>query len=141
MESTMTVPKIIYTKANNYADDCEVVDDDRRLSISRRQLRLARTRSRCSNSKRCERDESTSSSSRSPSPSKRAAEQQQCTTGYQQYLNQLLKVPQWDYSSNGLEYGEASGDDLSSEWDSDQSESKKICVYEIREKVGNRGNF
>ena len=43
------------------------------------------------------------------------------TSGYGEYL-QLLEVPQSSFVSS-LEWGEPSGDDLSSEWESDHSQS------------------
>lgn len=41
------------------------------------------------------------------------------TTGYEQYQKSLLEVPFY------ADYGDPSSDDLSSEWDSDVSESRK----------------
>lgn len=46
-------------------------------------------------------------------------------TGYGEYL-QLLQVPQ--INSLNLEWGEPSGDDLSSEWESDYSEGQHIKI-------------
>ncbi|KAH0554221.1 hypothetical protein KQX54_008608 [Cotesia glomerata] len=48
-------------------------------------------------------------------------------TGYGEYL-QLLKVPQTN--SLNLEWGEPSGDDLSSEWESDYSEGQHIQIID-----------
>lgn len=54
---------------------------------------------------------------RSPSP--RRAIDQRPLTGYEQYQRSLLEVP-WHLTGD---YGEASSDDLSSEWDSDAPET------------------
>ena len=71
---------------------------------------------------------SSSSSSRSPSPVRtrihsdddgKAGENSEPAKGYKQYL-ELLQVPSANGQGN-LEWSEPSGDDLSSEWDSDQS--------------------
>lgn len=51
------------------------------------------------------------------------------TSGYGQYL-QLLQVPQSSFTSSSttslIEWGEPSGDDLSSEWESDHSDSRTL---------------
>lgn len=61
---------------------------------------------------RCYGSEEGDSRSPSPLPSVRSA-----APGYEQYQKYLLEVP-WPPA----EYGEASSDDLSSEWDSDVPE-------------------
>lgn len=54
------------------------------------------------------------------------------SSGYGQYL-QLLKVPQSNFSLC-LEWGEPSGDDLSSEWESDQSDQQHITIIKTDDK-------
>ena len=121
------IPKIICPHHHYVHEDydnlinCEKQQNSRNLNFIR-QRKISRTRVRRNpkrliniNNNNHNNNEllrrSSSSSSRSPSPIRK----EPVVTGYKQYL-ELLQVP-----SNGLEFGEASGDDLSSEWDSDQS--------------------
>ncbi|XP_014207858.1 inositol-trisphosphate 3-kinase A [Copidosoma floridanum] len=120
------IPKIVYTRASLCDEELELDwESSSRKSQSSlaRQKRIARSRVR-RNSRRSASSclsasdyRRSSSSSRSPSPVRR---QKGGDEGYRQYL---LDVPAPVLGNgNGLEWGEnCSGDDLSSEWDSDQS--------------------
>ncbi|XP_015596515.1 inositol-trisphosphate 3-kinase A isoform X1 [Cephus cinctus] len=150
------IPKIIYTTAalSDGCNVAGADEKDGERRILGRHRRITRSRS-WRNSRRTSfsSDRLSSSSSRSPSPpviehhhehhqhegadhddlanqlentigtddaQSRAIEN---SSGYGEYL-QLLSVPQ--LNSNPLEWGEASGDDLSSEWDSDYADSKSF---------------
>lgn len=139
------VPRIVYTAA--LSDICghgchsvqvDILDEnEHEEKVLSKQKRISRSRSK-RNPRRLSisTDRQSSSSSRSPSPpsnddrnprdtrvNKRSLQfnnSNETSAGYKEYL-QLLTVPHPNYAL--LEWGEASGDDLSSEWDSDYSES------------------
>nr|XP_046488764.1 uncharacterized protein LOC124222149 [Neodiprion pinetum] len=145
------VPRIVYTAA--LSDICghascavQQVQDpfegsydgsEKPVQFSK-QKRLSRSRSKRNPRKlsAASADRQSSSSSRSPTPpcrnvanrckrilskSQGDVDTESPSSGYKEYL-QLLTVPH--PNSALLEWGEASGDDLSSEWESDYSESK-----------------
>lgn len=147
------------TESNNNHSDHINNNSNKNIKVHQshmaRQKKISRSRVR-RNSRRltlsasdCRRS---SSSSRSPSPIVCAAEKrsQRCTDvaedeaaknlmncceapGYRQYL-ELLDVPSLYW--NNVEWSEPSGDDLSSEWDSDQSfKGEKIDDEEIENRL------
>ncbi|XP_046749833.1 uncharacterized protein LOC124413348 [Diprion similis] len=148
------VPRIVYTAALSDIcghAGCAVqqvqdmfegsYEDSEKLVHFSKQKRLSRSRSKRNPRKlsAASADRQSSSSSRSPTPPCRNAanrgkripsnvkshhgdvDTESPSSGYKEYL-QLLTVPH--QNSAVLEWGEASGDDLSSEWESDYSESK-----------------
>ncbi|XP_053594479.1 inositol-trisphosphate 3-kinase A isoform X2 [Microplitis demolitor] len=156
----MMIPTIVYTKPSlsdcSYDEDksngSAAGSESSKKFVRHRRPSRSRVRR---NSRRLSisRDEYSSSSSRSPSPStnhyfneslikfagdvnlgddedvdgKNKSDIKNNSTGYGQYL-QLLQVPQ--INSLNLEWGEPSGDDLSSEWESDYSEGQHIQIID-----------
>lgn len=149
-ETEMMVPTIVCTRAS-FSDCGSHHEDDsaNEKKLSLKQRRIARPKAR-RNSRRLSIpiDRHSPSSSRSPSPishscidkiqdtigklqKSRAVElsknarSRENISGYGQYAK-LLSVPQ--IFSSSIEWGEPSGDDLSSEWESDQSDGKSISI-------------
>lgn len=128
------IPTIVCTRVNFGENGLHTdeIECERKL----KNKRIARSRSRRNSRRLSINLTRSSSSSRSPSPLSSAAKFRSSaedlkrseaeadvnvpfSPGYREYL-QLLNVPSSGYSQN-LEWSENSGDDLSSEWDSDQS--------------------
>ena len=131
------IPTIVCTRVNFSENglhtdefDCERKSKNKRIARSRARRnsrRLSVNLNRCSSSSRSPSPLSGSQKTRSSSEDLRAEAQLKVETdvvapfspGYREYL-QLLNVPSTGSTPN-LEWSETSGDDLSSEWDSDQS--------------------
>ncbi|XP_028981798.1 inositol-trisphosphate 3-kinase A isoform X2 [Diachasma alloeum] len=144
------IPTIVCTKAS--FNDCGSHHEDDSAGDKRmmKQRRIARPRVRRNSRRLSITIDRHSSSSRSPSPIPHPrvdkiqgtigkAQRPKASLGAQSVMNgdwgkcsgyrqyaQLLDVPQ--VFSSSIEWGEPSGDDLSSEWESDQSDGKSIAV-------------
>lgn len=148
------IPTIVCTRVNFGENGLHT--DEIECERKSKNKRIARSRTRRNSRRLSINLARSSSSSRSPSPLatkyrsssddlKRAEVQQEAdvnvpfgSPGYREYL-QLLNVPTLGYAQN-LEWSENSGDDLSSEWDSDQS-ARSLDIRNVDDNINSKVKF